>query len=80
MKKQKVSYQLKWFPLKGKEVIHAKREVPFEVKLASALVLDELCYLWNKRHLEGQLNEAIDQNDEQRFMELSHVYKPYTFE
>ncbi|MFC0523456.1 IDEAL domain-containing protein [Pontibacillus salicampi] len=80
MERHKVSFQLKCYLFKGREVIHAKKELPFEVKLASSLVLDELCYMWNKQHLETQINEAIDKRDQERFMVLSQQYKPYTYE
>ncbi|KGX85303.1 IDEAL domain-containing protein [Pontibacillus litoralis] len=80
MKKQKVSYQIKSTFMKGKKKVTAKKEVAFELKLASVLVLDELCYMWNKHHIEAQLNDAIDQQDKERFMELSELYKPFTHE
>lgn len=79
MRKQKVSFQLRWFATK-ENVIHAKREVPYEVKLASKLFMDELFYTWNKEYLERELNKAIDQNDKEKFLELSQLYRPYTFE
>ncbi|KGX92574.1 hypothetical protein N781_14670 [Pontibacillus halophilus JSM 076056 = DSM 19796] len=80
MKKEKVSYSLSWYTFHGRKVIHARREVPYEVTLASRLVLDELMYTWNKNHLESLINEAIDQGDRDRFVELSERYKPYTYE
>ncbi|KGX84921.1 hypothetical protein [Pontibacillus marinus] len=79
MKKAKVSFRLNWFP-SDESVIHAKRELPYEIKLASTLVLDELCYNWNKSNLEKQVNEAIDYGDYEQFEKASQMYKPYTFE
>ncbi|MCD5324924.1 MULTISPECIES: hypothetical protein [Pontibacillus] len=80
MRKEKMSYALTWFPMKDRDVIHAKRDVPYEIKLASTLALDELCYKWNKSNLEAQINEAIDLGDQERLLQLSEVYKPYTYE
>ena len=79
MKKAKVSFRLNWFP-SDEKVIHAKRDLPYEIKLASTLVLDELCYNWNKTILEQQVNEAIDHGDQETFEALSRQYKPFTFE
>jgi len=79
MKKATVSFRLNRFP-SDENVIYAMREVPYEIKLASTLVLDELCYNWNKTNLEQQVNEAIDYGDHEQFKQLSLMYKPYTFE
>lgn len=79
MKKATVTFRLNWFP-SDQEVIFAKREISYEIKLASTLVLDELCYNWNKSNLEEKVNEAIDHGNHDHFHELSQLYKPYTFE
>ncbi|PWU66782.1 MULTISPECIES: hypothetical protein [Gracilibacillus] len=80
MKKQKVSYRLKSFQQNGDKKLIAKREIPFEIKLASQLVLDDLCFSWNKARLEEKLNEAIDQQDIESFKRLSDSYKSYIWE
>ncbi|WP_138419804.1 IDEAL domain-containing protein [Aquibacillus sediminis] len=81
MKKHKVVYKLQDFGSSRKEaVIYAKKEISFEVKLASKLVLDELCFSWNKARLEQQINESIDNQDKDTFMHLSREYRFYTRE
>lgn len=79
MKKHKVVYRLQRTKRK-RAYVTAKREISFEVKLATRLMLDEFYFTWNKNRLEAQINECIDQKDEERFKELSAAYRPYTFE
>ena len=79
MKKHKVVYRLQRTKRK-RAYVTAKREISFEVKLATRLMLDEFYFTWNKNRLEAQINECIDQKDEERFKELSATYRPYTFE
>ena len=79
MKKHKVVYRLQRTKRK-RAYVTAKREISFEVKLATRLMLDEFYFTWNKNRLEAQINECIDQKDEERFKELSEAYRPYTFE
>ena len=50
MKKEKTIYRLRNFVYNFHPVIHARKEITFEMKLASKLVLDELKYEWNKAH------------------------------
>ncbi|WP_163537156.1 IDEAL domain-containing protein [Gracilibacillus sp. YIM 98692] len=80
MKKEKVIYRLKSFEGTARKRINARREIPYELKLASQLVLDELCFHWNKARLEEELNESIDQNDQTKFKELSEEYQNYVWE
>ncbi|MDC3413556.1 IDEAL domain-containing protein [Aquibacillus sp. 3ASR75-11] len=80
MKKHKVIYKLHHFKGKTGTSILAKREVPYEIKLASSLFLDELCYNWNKARLEKEINDSIDAQDKNKFIELSKSYVPYTWE
>lgn len=74
MEKQKVNYL--YYRYDG-EVLQAKREIPFEVKLSSRLILDELCYTWNKAKIEDAINTAIDQRNKEEFINLSKRYKQY---
>ncbi|MBM7571428.1 IDEAL domain-containing protein [Aquibacillus albus] len=80
MKKHKVNYKLQEFKANHITKIIAKREISYEIQLASKLVLDELCFNWNKTHLENQINDSIDTNDKKTFMQLSKEYQPYTWE
>ncbi|MGN8644702.1 IDEAL domain-containing protein [Gracilibacillus sp. HCP3S3_G5_1] len=80
MKKHKVSYQLKVFSMNRKTVLKARREIPYEIRLASQLVLDDLCFTWNKARLEEEINHSIDHNDKETFKELSNKYNSYIWE
>ncbi|MFP7494859.1 IDEAL domain-containing protein [Terribacillus saccharophilus] len=76
MKKHKVVYRLQRTKRK-RAYVTAKREITFEVKLATRLMLDEFYFTWNKNRLEVLINECIDNRDEERFKELSAAYRPY---
>lgn len=80
MKKQKINYKLQVFANKRYAKITAKREISYEIKLASKLALDELCFRWNKSRLEDEINKSIDTNDKEAFILLSKDYQPYTWE
>lgn len=77
MKKEKVIY--KFFRYDGK-VLLAKKEIPFEMKLTARLILDQLCYTWNKKQLQKQLNEALDNGEKEEFNKLSESYKSFIWE
>lgn len=74
MKKQKLIYR--FFRYDG-EVILAKKETPFEIKLTARLVLDNLCYTWNKEQLQKQLDDAIDCGNVEKFNQLSTIYRSF---
>ncbi|SFA81028.1 IDEAL domain-containing protein [Lentibacillus halodurans] len=77
MKKQKVVYQL--YRYAGNAIV-AKKDVPFELKLSAQLVLDEICFNWNKWKLESGINHAIDTGDKEKFEQLSEEYRRYIWE
>ncbi|WP_174616189.1 IDEAL domain-containing protein [Virgibacillus ihumii] len=77
MKKQKVVYR--FFPYQGVE-LHAKKEIPFELKLSSRLLLDEICFNWNKERLEKEINSSIDAGNKEAFIGLSEKYRHYIWE
>lgn len=72
MKKQIVFYRFMRYS--GKP-LSARREISFEIKLTSRLILDELCFKWNKNQLETQINHSIDENNKEKFVLLSELYK-----
>lgn len=74
MKKQKSKINL--FRYSG-STLYAKREISFDIKLSSRLILDQLCNRWNKQELEKQINKAIDTGDELTFKSFSKIYKHY---
>ncbi|HLR62103.1 MAG TPA: IDEAL domain-containing protein [Lentibacillus sp.] len=77
MNQQKMTYQL--YRYAGK-AMKAKRDVPFELKLSAQLVLDEMCFSWNKQKLESAINHAIDTGDREKFVQLSKEYRHYIWE
>ncbi|GGB51391.1 IDEAL domain-containing protein [Virgibacillus dakarensis] len=77
MKKQKVVYR--YYRYDG-NLLHAKREIPYELKLSSRLLLDELCFNWNKAQLEAAINKSIDEGNKTEFIKLSEEYKHFIWE
>ena len=77
MKKQKVFYHFHRY--KGKEIT-ARREISFEIMLASRLTLDALCFNYNKKKLQQAIDEAIDSGKENEFKKLSKIYRHYIWE
>ncbi len=80
MKTQKVNYVLRKYSAKNGSSFKAKREISFEIKLASRLVLDELVSTWNKSNLEQRINDSIDEEDKVAFLKLSKEYQFYAYE
>lgn len=76
MKKHKLVYRLRRYVGEG---VKAKRETPYEIQLSSRIILDNLCFNWNKEQLQKRIDEAIDLGHEQLFMELSEQYKQYVW-
>lgn len=74
MKKHKTNYRCLRY--EG-PMIHAKREIAFEIKLSTRLLLDELCYQWNKDMLEEAINESIDNGNKTEFLKLSEQYNKF---
>lgn len=72
MKKQKNTYC--YVRYKG-QPIQAKREISYEIKLSTRLLLDELCFRWNRKRLETAINHSIDEGNKQVFIELSKTYE-----
>lgn len=77
MKKQKMNYR--YVRYEGK-ILHAKREVSYEVRLSSRLLLDELCFNWNKEKLEAAINSSIETGNKEEFLKLSKEYRHYIWE
>ncbi|WP_188207041.1 IDEAL domain-containing protein [Alkalibacillus aidingensis] len=77
MKKQVTSYVLVKYRFPKSIVIKARRDVPYEFKLTSRLILDEIMFKWNKQVLEDKINEAIDQQNIDDFDRLSKQYSKY---
>ncbi|WBX80073.1 IDEAL domain-containing protein [Virgibacillus salarius] len=77
MKKQKTVYQ--FYRYSG-EKIQAKREIPFELRFSSRLLLDELCFNYNKTLLEDNINNSIDEGNRDQFLKLSEDYRHFIWE
>ncbi|RLL44989.1 hypothetical protein D8M04_08935 [Oceanobacillus piezotolerans] len=77
MKKEKLVYR---FIRYDGETLTAKREIPYEFSLVAQLVLDELCYRWNKRKLMEEINNTFVKKDRSAFNYYSNLYKEYVWE
>lgn len=77
MKKEKVV--MMFFRYDGKPV-QAKREVSFELRLEARMILDEICFLYNKCRLEESLNKALENRDKYAFIEHSEALKEFIWE
>ncbi|SDQ85602.1 IDEAL domain-containing protein [Virgibacillus subterraneus] len=77
MKKQKLVYRYVRYDGKA---LDAKREVSYELKLSSRMLLDELCFNWNKERLETAINSSIDTGNKKKFFQLSKEYRHYIWE
>ncbi|WP_047982525.1 hypothetical protein [Ornithinibacillus contaminans] len=77
MKKEKVIYR--FCPYEGK-VLNARREISFEIRLSSRLLLDELCFNWNKQVLEKKLNNSIEKGNIEEFRSVREQYLQYIWE
>lgn len=77
MKKEKIIYR---FSRYNGEVVQAKREIPFDLQLSSRLILDEICFTWNKAQLENKINHSIDTGNKASFLQLSQAYKHFVWE
>jgi len=74
MKKEKIIRV--FFRYEGKP-IQAKREVPYEIRLQARLMMDVVCFQFNKARLEEDLNIALEEGDKSAFQQLSGEYKHY---
>ncbi|MFD2630278.1 hypothetical protein [Oceanobacillus kapialis] len=77
MKKEKLIY--KYYRYNGSE-ISAKKEIPFEFRLSSRMILDEICFRYNKQIIEASINDAIENGSREQFMESSQAYKQFIWE
>jgi DNA gyrase/topoisomerase IV subunit A len=77
MKKEKVIYR--FYPYEG-NVLKAKREISFEIQLSSRLILDEICFNWNKKMLEEKINDSIQDNNKEEFSRARESYLQYIWE
>jgi len=77
MNKEKVVYR--FFRYNG-NTLHARKEIPFEFKLNAQLILDEICFKWNKKQLVRKINHSIETNNKDEFLRLSKEYNNYIWE
>ncbi|MGJ9459302.1 IDEAL domain-containing protein [Oceanobacillus sp. CF4.6] len=77
MKKEKIVYR---FCRYQGERLQAKREIPYELRLFARLILDELCFNWNKKRLEEDINGSIEKGNKENFIKLSNEYKHFIWE
>ncbi|AVQ98564.1 hypothetical protein ACTWPF_13515 [Oceanobacillus sp. M65] len=77
MKKEKLIYKYKRY--EGK-VSSARKEIPFEFRLTSRMILDEICFQYNKQIIETSINQAIADDNKEKFMESSEAFKQFIWE
>ncbi|MBP2076688.1 hypothetical protein [Oceanobacillus polygoni] len=77
MKKEKIVYR--FYRYEG-EKLQAKREIPYELRLFSRLILDELCFNWNKNRLEEDINSSIEKGNKEEFVKASEAYRHFIWE
>ncbi|GAB4073899.1 hypothetical protein GCM10028778_14020 [Barrientosiimonas marina] len=77
MKKQKSIYRLYRYRGTAKQ---AKRQMPFEWQLTAQLLLDELCFTWNKQRLQDAINHSLDTGNRDRFEQLCVAYRHFVWE
>ncbi|WP_042149243.1 hypothetical protein [Paucisalibacillus sp. EB02] len=77
MKKEQVTYR--FCPYDGK-VLNARREISFEIRLTSRLILDEICFNWNKKMLEEKINRSIQKGNKEEFASIREEYLQYIWE
>ncbi|GAA0439647.1 hypothetical protein GCM10008983_15660 [Lentibacillus halophilus] len=77
MNQQKMGYRL--YRYTG-NALYAKREISYEMRLTAQMMLDELCFEWNKKQLKSAIDQSIDANDKQWFLQLSQSYRSYIWE
>jgi len=77
MEKARTVYQFRRY---DGESLKARREIPYELRLQAQLILDELCFKWNKKMLQKQLDYSIDAENKEEFMRLSEVYRHFLWE
>ncbi|HAM79934.1 hypothetical protein [Ornithinibacillus bavariensis] len=77
MKKERVVYH--FYPYEG-NVLNAKREISFEIKLSSRMILDEICFNWNKKMLEEKINSSIQKGNKEDFVKVRERYLQYIWE
>lgn len=53
------------------------KEISFEIRLITRLIMDELCLNWNKCALEKIIDRSIDVKTKKVFMKYSEIYKDF---
>lgn len=54
-----------------------RNEIPYRMQLTARLILDNLCYEWNKTYLLERINHALDTSNEKLFIKYSLEYKEF---
>lgn len=52
-------------------------EIPFEMTLVARLMMDEICYNWNRQHIQKKIDRAIDEGDFKALEKYSDIYRHY---
>ena len=57
-----------------------KNDIPFEMKLSARLIMDEICYNWNRQHIQKKIDDAIDEENFEALKKYSKIYRHYIVE
>lgn len=77
MKKQKKVYS--FFRYEGYP-FYARKEIPYEFGLQAQLILDEICFNWNKQQLLNKIHQSFETSNRDAFLSLSEEYKQFIWE
>jgi hypothetical protein len=77
LKKQKVNYHFRRYAVTE---LYARKEIPYEFGLNAQLMLDEICFNWNKQKILDKIHNSIEMNNKEDFLKYSHEYKDYVWE
>jgi len=77
MEKERLVYRFRRY---NGETLKGRKEIPYELQLNARLILDELCFEWNKQKLQEELNHSMETVNEAKFMKLSEEYRQYIWE
>jgi len=77
LKQQKVIYNFRRYA--GTE-LYARKEIPYEFGLNAQLMLDEICFNWNKQKILDKIHYSIETDNKDEFLKYSQVYMDYVWE
>ncbi|WP_085992812.1 hypothetical protein [Oceanobacillus senegalensis] len=77
MKKHKVVYR---FCRYEGTAFYARKEIPYEFSFQAQLILDEICFNWNKQKLLDNIHYSLEKGNKEDFITYSQSYQEYVWE